>query len=77
MTTSVTPQLLEEAGRALFGARWKHDMAAALGVNAKTIRRWSTGDWPVPGRHADNLCRLLDNHGDHIASIKRKLRADE
>lgn len=36
-------------GASLWGSQWQSAMARALGVNARTVRRWAAGDYAVPG----------------------------
>jgi plasmid maintenance system antidote protein VapI len=46
-------------GEALFGSNWQGDMARALGINERTIRRMVAGDMPVSAgvwRDIANLC---------------------
>ena len=47
-------KLLIEAGEALYGPRWQSELARALGVSDRTVRRWLTGQNAVPkGVYAD------------------------
>ena len=32
----------------LFGGQWQHPLARALGLNERTVRRWASGETPVP-----------------------------
>lgn len=48
------PDRLAQIGQALFGDHWREPMAALLGVNERTVRRWRDesrdipeGIWPV------------------------------
>lgn len=50
--------LLPRIGEALWGARWQTDMAAAIGVSNRTIRRWVAGDRIPSGVWVD-LMRLM------------------
>lgn len=51
---------LRQAGEALYGPRWQSDLARALGVSDRTMRRWAAGTHcPPPGVHAD-LLRLVE-----------------
>jgi hypothetical protein len=43
-------ELIRAIGAALFGSRYQHDLAEGLGVNRRTVSRWSGGaDEPRPG----------------------------
>ena len=46
----MTPELFIEVGEALYGAHWREQMAAALGVNRRTLHRWSSGANAIPDR---------------------------
>ncbi len=52
--------LIRAIGEALFGARWRADLADYLDVNDRTIRRWlASNDAPRPGVWTD-LEKLLE-----------------
>ena len=42
-------QLLRRVGAALYGDRWQSALALDLSVTDRTMRRWVSGDSPVPG----------------------------
>ena len=43
-------ELLVKAGNALFGHSWQSDLGRALGVDRRTVSRWSLGtQTPRPG----------------------------
>lgn len=48
----MTPEEIAETGRRIFGDRWKHQMAYALGVSTKTVQRWSKVGSPKLARQA-------------------------
>lgn len=60
------------AGNVLFGARWQADLAAALDVNERTIRRWAADEGLIPDGAWDDLVELLNEQ----SVLSRKL-ADE
>ena len=51
--------LLKQCGEALFGPRWQREMARALNVNDRTMRRWVAGDTQIPVSVLADLERLL------------------
>jgi len=71
----ITPELLREAGEALYGPRWKKDLASDLAVNERTIRRWSAGEWPVPDGLAKKILELIEIQALAVAAIRKKLRS--
>lgn len=40
--------ILIKAGLASFGKQWQTAMSKALGVNGRTVRRWASGETPLP-----------------------------
>jgi hypothetical protein len=43
-------ELIRLVGSKLWGSRWQTEMAVALGVNDRTVRRWASGaQAPEPG----------------------------
>jgi hypothetical protein len=49
-------ELIRAIGAALFGSRYRQDLAEALGVNRRTVSRWASGeDEPRPGVWPDLL----------------------
>jgi DNA-binding transcriptional regulator YiaG len=69
----MSPQLLSEAGAALYGPRWQSELARALKVSDRTMRRWAAGEWPVPPNVWQELRAILKVHGHAIAAVRRKL----
>lgn len=37
---------MREVGALLYGRHWQTDLAEALGVSVRTVRRWARGDAP-------------------------------
>ena len=74
----VTPaDLLAEIGQALFGAEFRTQLAAAINVNERTVRRWLAGDGtPGPGVWADleALCMLRRKALHELALASDKAR---
>ena len=65
--------LLTEAGRALYGSRWQTDLAQALGVNDRTVRRWVAGtESPRASVHAD-LMKLCQERSKTLDDLISKL----
>jgi hypothetical protein len=69
----MTPALLREAGEALYGPLWQSELARALGVADRTVRRWIAGERALPPSLAQPLRALLTDHGKAIATVRRKL----
>lgn len=54
----MTPNLLTTFGTLLFGQRWHTDLARAVKVSERTVRRWSQGYSYVPDGVWDELAAL-------------------
>jgi hypothetical protein len=50
--------LLQNIGEGLYGPRWQTDLSTALSVNDRSMRRWISGEDPIP-RGVWNDLRLL------------------
>ena len=66
---------LHTIGRALYGARWQTDLAKALGVSERTVRRWVAGQPPPPGAWAD-MARLAEAKATDLARIAKLLEQE-
>ena len=50
---------LIKCGEALYGPRFQRELAEALNVNERTMRRWVAGDFDPPEGVKADLLRLL------------------
>jgi hypothetical protein len=69
----MTPDLLEEAGQALYGDLWQSALARDLNVNDRTVRRWIANDSPLPDGLASEVTQLLRQRGFALTAVLRKL----
>ncbi len=65
----MSPQLLREAGEALYGPRWQSDLSRDLNVSDRTMRRWAAGEWDVPQTAQAELRTLLSARRASIADV--------
>lgn len=66
--------LIRAAGIACYGDRWQSALARALGVNIRTIRRWTSGeDIPRAGVWQDIL-ELAASRRAEIAALIAQIR---
>jgi hypothetical protein len=42
------PERLARIGRILYSDQWQVPLAAGLGINDRTVRRWAAGKSPIP-----------------------------
>jgi predicted transcriptional regulator len=67
-------RLLADTGRALYGERWQSEIARALGVSDRTVRRWVAGDDdPRPGVYVDLLRHVVDRIVD-LHEVEERLK---
>jgi transcriptional regulator with XRE-family HTH domain len=57
--SDLPPELLKAIGEALFGARWHAELAGALGVSDRTLRRWAAGQADIPAGIARDLAQIV------------------
>jgi len=55
----VTLKKLAAAGHALYGDRWQTPLARDLGVADRTVRRWLSGETPIPADVENRLRQVL------------------
>lgn len=69
-------RLISDIGRSLWGDRWQTDMARAIGVSDRTVRRWVDGSAePAVGVYIDLLRLVIERASDLddlIDRIKRE-----
>jgi DNA-binding transcriptional regulator YiaG len=68
----MTPDLLREAGQALYGDLWQSALARDLNVNDRTVRRWVANDSPLPNGLSDEVKQLVKQRGFVLADVLRK-----
>jgi hypothetical protein len=60
---------LIKIGEALYGPRYQRDLAEALGVNERTMRRWIAGDFEPPATLLPELKALLRDRAKRIKAL--------
>jgi hypothetical protein len=65
---------LEAIGRALFGSQWQSEMARALGVSDRTVRRWHAGESPMPGGVWLDIAKLCAERSAILARYAADLK---
>ena len=70
-------QKIKLVGKAMFGENWKAPLAAKLGVNERTMRRWADGEFEVSAGVMAELPRLLRENKAQIEEATRLLKHDE
>jgi transposase-like protein len=75
-TTHTAADLLEEAGRALYGDEWIARLARAIGVPATTLRAWKAGRLHL-SRTDDavkDTLRLLESKRDEADLVATRIK---
>jgi len=67
-------QNLIQIGEALYGPRFQRELAAALDVNERTMRRWVAGTSEPPESLQADLLHLVLTRRANLDTIIRRLR---
>jgi len=67
---------LRAAGEALYGPRWQSDLARALAVSDRTMRRWVADPDAMPPGVALDLLPLCEERIAALEQIKRAIRPE-
>lgn len=75
MTIRRDAEGLEAVGLGLHGEGWIAPLAADLGINRETIRRWRKGVSPLPADHDvwQDIARLLRNRATEAMAMADRL----
>jgi hypothetical protein len=52
-------EMLRQAGEALYGERWQSELSRAIGVSDRTMRRWISDPYEIPGGVWNDIQQLL------------------
>jgi hypothetical protein len=67
-------ELFEKIGQALFGPFWQCEMARALGVNERTVRRWIVAKRGTIGEnYSASILRLCLNRVGALQKLIEKI----
>jgi len=64
---------LEAVGRALYGPMWQTYMARDLGVHDRTVRKWTSGEKPIPPGQWRYIAALLQQRSDDCQGLARAI----
>lgn len=67
-------KLLHEAGEALYGPRWQLELARALDVSGRSMRRWAAGTTDVPSGLYIDLLRLTQARAQKLDDLAERLK---
>ena len=63
---AMTIEQLQQAGRLLYGDQWQSNLARALDVDDRTVRRWASGESAIKQSIANEIIELLKNNQSEI-----------
>ena len=72
----MSADLLREAGEALYGPLWQSELARALEVSDRTVRRWAAGDTGIPAGVWPEIRDLAQSRRVLLANISRRLKGN-
>lgn len=65
----ITVDQLTAIGTALYGSQWQSALARDLGIADRTMRRWVSGESPIPTGIIAELTRLLRERQMDIEAV--------
>src|SRR5262245_23213052 len=69
--------LLKRIGEALYGDRWQRQLAKALGVSDRTVRRWVLHDSAIPWSFLNQkLPALFKARIENLLAVAKELWSD-
>lgn len=66
--------LIVSVGEALFGSRWQSELARAIGVADRTVRRWVAGSHPVPAGVYAQMLEIMRDRRRAFPQLARRLK---
>jgi hypothetical protein len=70
------PKFFQKCGEALFGTHWRVELAAALNVSERTVRRWEKGLFEIPDGVWEDLKHLLGKRAKALLNLEARIGAD-
>jgi transposase-like protein len=69
----LTSFTLRKAGFALYGEQWRSELARALGVTDRTVRRWVHDEYSIPDDARDRIMELCWQRVEMLNAVMRRL----
>jgi hypothetical protein len=69
----LTSFALRKAGVALYGEQWRSELARALGVTDRTVRRWAYGEYSIPDDARERVVELCRARAKMLNAVMRRL----
>lgn len=72
----ITRSRFIELAERLYGEAWPDVLAAKLNRSRKTIARWRSGEYPLPGNLREQLLAMLDEQECVITDARHHILSD-
>jgi hypothetical protein len=69
----LTSFTLRKAGFALYGEQWQSELARALRVTDRTIRRWAQDEYSIPEEAREGIAELCQARVRMLNAVMRRL----
>jgi hypothetical protein len=69
----LTSFTLRKAGFALYGEQWRSELARALGVTDRTVRRWAQDEYSMPDVARQRIIELCRERVEMLNAVVRRL----
>lgn len=69
----LTSFTLRKAGLALYGEQWRSELARALGVTDRTVRRWAHDEYSIPDDVRQRIIGLCRERVEMLNAVVRRL----
>ena len=69
----LTSFTLRKAGFALYGEQWRSELARALGVTDRTIRRWADDEYSIPDDAKERITKLCQARVRMLNAVMHRL----
>lgn len=73
----MTPELLREAGEALYGTYWQAELSNALGMSSRHVRRLVDGTVPISDRIRTEILAIADLRAVALGGLIAKLKGED
>ena len=64
-------ELLNATASALYGAHWQNALARALDINERTVRRWASGEAPVPLGVWNDISEIIAERVTELRDLRK------
>lgn len=69
----MSPALFCAIGEALYGQHWPTELAIALDIDKRNIRRWAAGGREVPDQYRDRIQMLVAERLALLQDLSRQI----